>query len=553
MSPQDAIAELATLPEITRQIEELAHGARNGYSREEIARRLKISILEVRWHLDRARQIRKKIFDAIESQRDADDNLRMAVLQHVEDGLLPGGCAIIESLQLYGFGMAANDLLNLPTVQVVTVETAGGQYVVRADVDTAPSACPKCAGVSFYRHGSKPQLFADLPSHGHLVTIQIDRKRFRCRACGVTTFQPMPDMALVEMEDNDKRIGGAEGHMMTKRLVTHIGKAGLFRTFADVSRETGLDHHTVRRVVAKHIEQLEKTYKFETPDWLGLDEIHILGKVCGVVTNVHRRTLVDILPDRNEAVLGKFISNLPDKDLIEIVAIDMWRPYLNMAARYLPNAEVVIDRFHVVRMANDALDKVRKQVQATLPKGERLALKHERKALYMREGRLKADGVAAMLKWTEGHPLLGEVWAAKELFFTIWDTATSSAEASAMYDTWKAMLPESMEEPFAELTRALGNWREPIFRFFDKRVTNAYTEALNSVTRVVNRVGRGYSFDVLRAKMLYAHGQHVLDGRKLDRRLRAAASRSGPFSHEDSMIWGVDLRYLAAMIERGDI
>jgi hypothetical protein len=56
---------------------------------------------------------------------------------------------------------------------------------------------------------------------------------------------------------------------------------------------------------------------------------------------------------------------------------------------------------------------------------------------------------------------------------------------------------------------------------------------------------------VLRAKMLYAHGQHVLDGGELDRRRRISASRSGPITPENSMIWGVDLRQLASLMEKG--
>lgn len=53
--------------------------------------------------------------------------------------------------------------------------------------------------------------------------------------------------------------------------------------------------------------------------------------------------------------------------------------------------------------------------------------------------------------------------------------------------------------------------------------------------------------------MLYAHGQHVLDGRKLDRRRKVACHRSGPFTPENSMMWGVDLKELSEMIERGEI
>ncbi len=280
-----------------------------------------------------------------------------------------------------GHAMDRHDLLNLPTLRVVSVDDSGGQYTVMAEADTAPDACPRCGASAFYGHGTKPQLFVDMPSHGHYVTIQIDRRRFRCRACNATTLQPLPDMALTGIDTSETRSGGAEGHLMTRRLVDHVGKAGLRRTFADVAHETGLDDRTVRRIVSDHIGTLETRYVFETPDWLGLDEIHILGKVCGVVTNVQRHCLVNLLPGRNEEVLGQYIAGMRNRDLVEIVTIDMWRPYARMAAEYLPKAAVVIDRFHVVRMANDALDKVRKAVQRELPTGERVALKHQRGAL----------------------------------------------------------------------------------------------------------------------------------------------------------------------------
>lgn len=59
-----------------------------------------------------------------------------------------------------------------------------------------------------------------------------------------------------------------------------------------VARQMGLHERTVRRIVANHVSTLKQTVAFETPDWLGLDEIYILGKDCGVVTNVERRYLV---------------------------------------------------------------------------------------------------------------------------------------------------------------------------------------------------------------------------------------------------------------------
>ncbi|UEO01153.1 transposase [Acidiferrobacter thiooxydans] len=61
---------------------------------------------------------------------------------------------------------------------------------------------------------------------------------------------------------------------------------------------------------------------------------------------------------------------------------------------------------------------------------------------------------------------------------------------------------------FADLVRAWEDWTPWIFGYFDHPVTDAYTESLNSLMRVMNRLGRGYSFEALRAKILFAEGVH---------------------------------------------
>lgn len=54
------------------------------------------------------------------------------------------------------------------------------------------------------------------------------------------------------------------------------------------------------------------------------------------------------------------------------------------------------------------------------------------------------------------------------------------------------------------------NWNDEIFAYFDQSVTNAYTESTNNLIRAMQRLGRGYSFEVLRAKMLYTAGVQKL-------------------------------------------
>ena len=63
-------------------------------------------------------------------------------------------------------------------------------------------------------------------------------------------------------------------------------------------------------------------------------------------------------------------------------------------------------------------------------------------------------------------------------------------------------------EDAADLIRAFTNWQPFILNYFEHPVTNAYTESLNSLIRVMNRLGRGYSFEALRAKILFTEGIH---------------------------------------------
>ena len=68
-------------------------------------------------------------------------------------------------------------------------------------------------------------------------------------------------------------------------------------------------------------------------------------------------------------------------------------------------------------------------------------------------------------------------------------------------------MPE-VRDAFHDLIRALTNWQPFILNDFERPVTNAYTESLHSLNLVMNRLGRGYSFEALRAKILFTEGAH---------------------------------------------
>ena len=79
-----------------------------------------------------------------------------------------------------------------------------------------------------------------------------------------------------------------------------------------------------------------------------------------VVTDVENKSVIDILRKRNKDVVISYLSSLKDVDKVELVAMDMWRPYKDAVNMVIPHAKIVIDKFHVVKLANEALEKIRK-------------------------------------------------------------------------------------------------------------------------------------------------------------------------------------------------
>lgn len=456
--------------------------------------------------------------------------------------------------------MPAN-ILNLPAYTVKAFQQNDHDYHIDVVAKQEPSACPHCQHDKLERFGRREQMAKDLPMHGKRVGVYIDTRRYRCKACNRTFYEALPDI-------NEKRL-------MTNRLVDWIGKQAVKRTFAGIAEEVGVTEGTIRLIFKDYVAELEKTIRFETPKWMGIDEIHLI-RPRGVIANIQNNTIVELLPNRNKETVVRYLHHLEGKDRVQYVAMDMWQPYRDACLAVIPQAQIIIDKFHVLRMANDAMERVRKRLREQLTPKQRRGLMHDRFVLLKRERDLNDRERLLLSGWTKNYPEIGEAYRLKEDFFAIYD-AKSPDEAQGLYLRWKAGIAPEMADAYANLTRAWENWHPYILGYFDHPVTNAYTESLNNLIRVMNRLGRGYSFEALRAKILFAEGihKHKLSRPRFERRrvpepvardMMMAADIMGrgvptkpakpagqPKRDASEKNYGVDISTLARMIEAGEI
>jgi transposase len=213
-------------------------------------------------------------------------------------------------------------------------------------------------------------------------------------------------------------------------------------------------------------------------------------------------------------------------------------------------------------MANDAMERVRKSYRQSLTPKQRRGLMHDRFVMLKREHDLNDRETLLLSGWVDNYPELGLAYRIKEDFFKIYDTR-SKEEALARYAAWDRAVTHEVRDAFSDLIKAWRNWQPYILAYFDHPVTNAYTESLNSLIRVMNRLGRGYSFEALRAKILFAEGafKKQIIRPKFER-------RQGPAMREFAMArmmtlqqeppgqelnYGPDISTLVRMIENGQL
>lgn len=430
------------------------------------------------------------------------------------------------------------DLLNLPGIKPVDLRSDRDSVTIVAEtVDGDLPACPDC-GRPLYRHGKRSNVFADTPIEMQPVRLEVVRTRYRCETCRKTI---VPELAFLD-----------ERRRATKRLVNAIRKRCLSTTFHALAQEIGLAVNTIKNISLDLIAELDKTVRYETPTIMGIDEVSLAGGYRCIITNLATHNVFQVLEHRTQPHLKPFFENLPDRDKVEWVCTDMWRPFKTSFGPYLPNAKLVIDKFHVDKMATEALDSERKKYQAELSNDERVKVKKSiRWITSKRPGRLSAAEKEALSVVRANMPTLAEAYDLKESFYRIYDLPGKETAIRAFFD-WRQQLPKKGYELFHRLAKTVDNHFDDIFAYWDcpHRITNAYTEAKNGVAKVSNRMGRGYSYDIIRAKILYADEARKIGSGVLLKSLVKGIPTKGA---SPSIEYGPHIPTLVSMAEEGKL
>ncbi|MBK4735542.1 ISL3 family transposase [Noviherbaspirillum pedocola] len=380
-----------------------------------------------------------------------------------------------------------NSILDLPGWSIVGKRVDDLGYEFQAEFATQPQACTKCGTVGrLYKHGLKAATYRDSPIRGKPVRILANVQRYKCRECGETFQQP-----LAGMED---------GRLMTQRCAGYIAEQSLIDPFTTIARHLGVNETTVRTIAQEHIQRIVEAREPPEAHYLGIDAVSIGQRVHAIFTDVGNRRVIDLLASRDKRSVAHWLNDYRHRTGITAVAMDMWRPYREVSQDLLPGVPVVIDKFHLVKLATKGLENVRRRLCADRSSAVKTSLLRSRPSLLRRAHKLTEKQRQSRDMTLEKVPELREAYELKESLLSIYELPKD--EASRECREWLKRIPKGMAKDFEEIRSALRDWRPEIFNYFDHPITNGYTEAVHSVAKASSRVGRGYSFDVLRARIL---------------------------------------------------
>ena len=197
---------------------------------------------------------------------------------------------------------------------------------------------------------------------------------------------------------------------------------------------------------------------------------------------------------RSAETLGAFFKQLgPGRCAwrIELVTADLASSWQKALAAWVPHARVVFDRFHVERLASDAVDEVRRSEQRRLDPADAKVLKGTRYALLKHPERLKPGEARRLETLRRENRALDRAYELKEYPATILGQATPG-DAPELLEEWLEWAARSRLAPFVKLGRTIRKHAEGIPAYLDTRMTNGPVEGINNKLRVIAR--RAYGF-----------------------------------------------------------
>jgi transposase len=373
------------------------------------------------------------------------------------------------------------ELLGLKQTRVIGFEFTTTELLVDVEPATRTPYCGRCGAACSNGYDRRERRWRHLDIAGLQVVLRYGMRRVDCSECGVTT----------------ELVPWAEPASLFSRAFEELVAYFAQRTDkTTVSRTMGVTWRSVGNIIQRVVGRLGPKNELDGLTHIGIDELSVRKhhQYITVVTDHVTGNIVWAAPGKNIATLSSFFEALGAQRAakLEVVTIDMSAAYISAVESMAPQARLVFDRFHVQRLAHDALDQVRRSEMREL-KGtpEANELKQTRFPLQKNPWNLTTLETEKLALVQQRNQPLYRAYLLKETLAAILDGRQVNV-ARRKLSEWIDWATRSRLEPFAKAARTISKHMEGILGYVATRLSNGRAEGNNGKIRTITR--RSYGF-----------------------------------------------------------
>ena len=262
------------------------------------------------------------------------------------------------------------------------------------------------------------------------------------------------------------------------------------------ARHYGLNWKSVATIVKRVVDYGLRHRKRPPVHVIGIDEVsRRKGQVyLTVVYDLRRRVLLWVGEDRTEEAVKKFFTKEMGRRrcrTLQVVCMDMWAPYAKLVREHAVNAQILFDRFHIVKHLNEAVDGVRRELWRQLASKEKVTIKGTRWLLLKNPWNLNQDQnerLSTLVRWNT--PLV-RAWYLKESFQLFWDYK-QPWRAEQHLRKWMNSAVRSKLEPFKKFAKMLRSHLDGILPWTEIRLSNGAVEGMNNKIKSISHRSFGF-------------------------------------------------------------
>ncbi len=380
-----------------------------------------------------------------------------------------------------------DSILGLAGVSIERVERGQDIHVWAAPRERP--ACLYCRQPSVRIKATHQRTLKHTRQGNQLMVLHLSVPKYHCPSCGRYFRHRFAGIRPRRRATEAYRLEVFEAHDggVTQRKLTRTHRIGS----ATVER-------WYQSFVQRRVAELSAR---SCPQVLGIDE-HFFTRKRGYATtlvDLKNHKVFDVVLGRSEASLRGYLRRLPGREQVRVIVMDLSETYRAIARQYFPNALIVADRFHVVRLVNQHFLKLW-QIQD--PEGRKnrgllsLMRRHARNLTEPQQSRLA--------RYLGGYPALEALYQAKQhLVEFLLLKNIQAKQARRLLPRFLALIGQFTDSPARALAATLTSWLEPIARMWRFSRSNGITEGFHTKMEMLSRRAYGFrNFENYRLRVL---------------------------------------------------